>query len=345
MILPQTYLQCLLLLITGTLCLGSWAATYRAAGKWRFEFYCVDFSLGAVIAAIIYASTLGNLGFDGFALIDDLMHAGKRQWLFAFSGGVAFNLGNMFLVGAISIAGMAAAVLVGAGLGLLLGLGVAQLFRPGANPAAMGGSLFLALAAIVVMCMAYARVVAERRAAVPAQQTGKRPRRQPGPAKGLIVSLLSGLILSATYPLFGRSQGGEFGLGPYTAISLFAVGVVASTFLFSMFFMNLPLQGEPVEIIDYVRGGSKSHLLGLLGGIIWCTGMLAAFVALGASPELQPGRSLVYGLFQAAPVVGALWGILVFREFRGSGRGTVFALTAVVLSLGGLALAMLAFRS
>jgi len=35
--------------------------------------------------------TVGNVGYDGFSFVDDLMHAGKRQWLFGLMGGVLFN--------------------------------------------------------------------------------------------------------------------------------------------------------------------------------------------------------------------------------------------------------------
>ncbi len=348
MILPQTYFQCLLLLILGALCLGSWAATYRASGKWRFELYYVDYAVGAGIAAVVYAFTTGNLGFDGFAVIDDLMHAGKRQWLFAFSAGVAFNLGNMLIVGAISVAGMAVAIMLGASLGILLGIGVSQFLRPGANPVMMGGSLFLTLGAIVAMCIAYSMLLADRGTAAAtavAAQTGKKARRQPGPIKGLLVALIGGVVMAATYPLLGRSEGGEFGLGPYTAVGLFAAGMVVSTFVFSMFFMNLPLQGEPVEIIDYARAGGKAHLLGLLGGVLWCTGFLASFVALSAPAEVQPNRFVVYALFEAAPLIGALWGLLFFREFRESTRGLIYSLLAIILSTSSLVLTLLSWKA
>src|SRR5262249_61713624 len=52
MILPQTSMQTLMLMIVSLVCLGSWAVTLKVAGKWRFELYCLDFALGAVIAAV-----------------------------------------------------------------------------------------------------------------------------------------------------------------------------------------------------------------------------------------------------------------------------------------------------
>src|SRR5882724_5073753 len=98
MILPQTNSLVLILMVLSMLCLGAWASTFKAAGKWRFELFYFDFAFGLLIAAIICAFTLGDLGFDGFSFIDDLQHAGKRQWLSAFLAGIIFNLGNMLLM-------------------------------------------------------------------------------------------------------------------------------------------------------------------------------------------------------------------------------------------------------
>src|SRR3954453_22129268 len=95
MILPQSYNAVLLLMILSLLCLGSWASTYKFAGKWRFELFYFDFAIGLGIAALIYAFTVGNLGFDGFSLLDDLQKAGKRQWVYGVLAGLIFNLGNM----------------------------------------------------------------------------------------------------------------------------------------------------------------------------------------------------------------------------------------------------------
>ena len=61
----------------------------------------------------------------------------------------------------------------------------------------------------------------------------------------------------------------------------------------------------------------KAHLLGMLGGAIWCLGNSVSFMAVGcASPAIS------YGLSNSAPVVAALWGIFVWKEFRDAPKGT-----------------------
>ena len=55
------------------------------------------------------------------------------------------------------------------------------------------------------------------------------------------------------------------------------------------------------------------HLLGLLGGAIWGTGAVFNFVAAGLV-----GVAISYAIGQAAPMVAALWGVFVWKEFRGA---------------------------
>ena len=72
MILAPTPLFAMLLMVLGILCWGSWAATFKFSGKWRFELYYFDFAIGLAAAAVLIAFTFGNLGFDGFSVVDDL---------------------------------------------------------------------------------------------------------------------------------------------------------------------------------------------------------------------------------------------------------------------------------
>src|SRR5580658_1018115 len=121
MILPETYTSALLLTILSMLCWGSWANAFKLAGKWRFELFYYDYSAGVLVAALIAASTFGSLG-AGVPFGDNILFAGKRNIAFAMAGGVVFNLANMLLVAAISLAGLAVAFPVGIGLALVVGV-------------------------------------------------------------------------------------------------------------------------------------------------------------------------------------------------------------------------------
>ena len=102
------------------LCWGSWANTQKMSGKWRFELFYFDYAFGVLLAAVICALTLGSLGYDGFSFLDDLMNGGKRYAAMGFGAGMIFNLANMLLVAAITVAGLAVAFPVGIGLALSL---------------------------------------------------------------------------------------------------------------------------------------------------------------------------------------------------------------------------------
>lgn len=339
MILPQTYIGTLIVMIVGLLCVGLWANTYKLAGRLRFELYYVDFAIGLGLAAVIFASTFGNLGYDGFSLMDDVMQVHKRQWLDAFGAGVIFNLANMLLVAAISVSGMAAAIPMALGLTLVVGVLWGQMSQRTSNPLYLYLGCGLVLAAIVAVAVAHKSLVAMRQAA---PRQGKKDRR-PGAIKGVILCVVSGLLMALIYPLLKLATTGDVGLGPYSLMLLFAAGAFLSTFVFSLFFMNLPVQGEPLEIMDYFKTQARRHLFGVAGGILWCAGTLAAFVGVGSSPEAQLGRAATLALSNGGTLVAAVCGLLVWREFQeGGGRPKTLAFVALILFAAGLALVSLA---
>src|SRR5690242_15257884 len=155
MTLPNSYVAALLLTILSMLCWGSWANTIKMAGKWRFELFYFDYAIGVMLASVIYAFTFGNLGFDGFLFMDDLLHAGKRQWLDGLAGGVVFNLANMLLVAAISVAGMAVAFPIGIGLALVVGVVWNYILNPQGNLTFLATGVVLVVGAIIVDAWAY----------------------------------------------------------------------------------------------------------------------------------------------------------------------------------------------
>src|SRR5437764_890179 len=279
MVLPQTYGAALLLIILSMLCWGSWANTFKLAGKWRFELFYYDYSLGVLIAATVAALTFGNLGFDGFTFIDDLMHAGKRQLFFGGLGGVVFNLANMLLVAAISVAGMAVAYPVGIGLALVIGVVWTYVIKPQGNPVLLFGGAAIILLAIVMDAFAYkahtaARLEHQAKAGLLKTSAPKVS------LKGVILSLVSGVLMGSFYPLVEMGKGWGVGMGPYAIGFVFALGIFASTFVFNLFFMNLPVQCEPVDVLEYIREGTwKQHLLGIAGGVISYVCGLANFVS------------------------------------------------------------------
>src|SRR5271157_3356552 len=269
MILPQTQAAVLFLMALSLLCWGSWANCYKLAGKWRFELFYFDFAVGVALAAFLYAFTVGNLGYDGFSFMDDLMHAGKRQWLYGFMGGVIFNLGNMILMSAISVAGMAAAFPVGVGVAIIVGTTLGYAAKSTGNPALLAAGCALIAAAIVAAALAY-RFYAILRHEALARSGKAASTRRPSSMKGIVLALVSGLLMGLFLPLVYKAEESDIGLGPYAVTAVFSIGVFLSTFVFNVFLMNLPVEGEPLELLDILKSTRKQHLLGLAGGASWC---------------------------------------------------------------------------
>lgn len=98
--------------------------------------------------------------------------------------------------------------------------------------------------------------------------------------------------------------------------------------------MKRPVSGTPVSISAYFKGGFPIHLVGVLGGVIWGLGNALNLIAAG-----KAGAAISYGLGQGATLVAALWGVFVWKEFRGGGRrvdwllGWMFALFVAGIGL------------
>jgi glucose uptake protein len=340
MVLPETYTSALLLTILSMLCWGSWANTYKLAGKWRFELYYFDYALGVLIAATIAAFTFGTLGYDGFLFLDDLMRAGKRNMAYGFAGGVVFNLANMLLVAAIAVAGLAVAFPVGIGLALVIGVIWNYVINPQGNPTLLFTGVAIVVGAIVVDAIAYrTHGIQQAKEKTKAGQTHSTAPRTSW--KGIALSLASGVLMGSFYPLVELGKQGDWGLGPYAIAFIFALGVFSSTFVFNLFFMNVPVEGKPVEITDYFKGTFRQHLLGWTGGVIWATGTISNFVAASAPREVQVGPAISYAMGQGATLISALWGLLVWKEFRGA-TGTVKLLLGLMLALFAIGLGLVA---
>ena len=359
MLIPSTYAITFLLTILSMICWGSWANTFKLTGKWRFELFYYDYAFGVLLAAVVAAITFGAMG-EGFTFQDNLLVAGKRQIAYALGAGIVFNLANMLLVAAISIAGLAVAFPVGIGLALVVGVAWNYFLNPQGNPVLIGLGVLLIAVAIIFDARAYtahARTSKTRAAAVIAPEpvikssSSKRRPTPPRPvrarqtgAKGIVISLISGLLMGSFYPLVEISmQGDILGLGPYTVAFVFSIGVFVSTLVYNLYFMNLPVEGEPIAIWAYFQGTFKQHMLGVAGGIVWSIGAIANFVASSAPKSVHVGPAISYAIGQGATIVSALWGLLVWREFAGAEPKVLRLLgLMLVFFVGGLALLSLA---
>ena len=296
---------------------GSWANTLKMTPKtWPFPLYYWDYSIGLVLTALIFGLSLGSSGSAGRSFIADLTQADAGSLGLAFLGGVIFNISNLLIVAATAIAGLAVAFPLAVGLALVIGVVVNYLATPLGNPVLLFMGLLLVVLAIVVDAMAYRRL--------PTSGSSEK-------TKGIVISILSGILMGFFYRFVAASMATDYInpaaglLTPYSAVFVFTIGIFISNFLFNSFFMYRPVTGEAVGYSDYFsRGNARLHLIGILGGLIWCTGMMFNLIA-----AEQAGFAISYGLGQGATMVSAAWGVFVWKEFASAPKGTNKLLAAM----------------
>jgi glucose uptake protein len=315
MILPGSYAFSVVLLILSLLCWGLWANTFKLAGKWRYELYYFDFAIGMSIAALIAALTFGSMGWDGFSFLDDVRNAGKRQELFAFLGGGVFNLGNVLLLASISVSGLSVGLPIGLGVALITGAIWSWVSHPAGSPVFIAGGCIAVAAGVVLNALGYKAYALTARRQPSASQSKGKPAKKDNGTKAVLLGVAAGLLLGSFAPLLDLARDTDNGLGPYSIAFIVSAGVVASTFVYSLFLMNLPVQGQPVDFGEYFKGNGRQHGLGVLGGLLFSIGTIASLVAGKAEGPAHPGAFLSYATQHGALVVGAICGIFAFKEF------------------------------
>ena len=316
MVVPQSYLVALLMTILTMTCWGSWANVVKMVKGWRFELLYFDYALGILLTSAAAGLTLGSMGSYGRPFFDDLAAAGWQNMAFGFLGGVVYNLSNILVVGAMAIAGLGVAFPIGVGLALVVGVIWNYFVNPQGNPMLLFSGVALVVCAIVLDGIAYRVHTLAKAANNPAQKTGGAEQTS-RIKKGILLSVVGGILMGMFFPLVEIGKKDPGGLGPYAIGFVFSVGVFLSTFVFNAYFMKKPVEGEPLKFSDYFRGSTLAHGAGLFGGVVWAIGTLSSFVAASAPRELQVGPAISYALGQGSTMIGAFWGVVVWKEFAG----------------------------
>jgi glucose uptake protein len=279
---------------------GSWANTQKLAGKerWPFELFYWDYSIGVAITGLLFFLTLG---------VSHLGDASSSAEWTAVASGALFNLANVLLVAAIDAAGMAVAFPVGIGLALVIGTAVSYFQTPKGHAGYLVAGVSLILLAMIISAISYSRL--PRLAAK-------------GKSLGLVFSIAAGLLMGFFYPQLMRSMSSEPGmLTPYGALLFFGVGVLVSSIPINGWFMR----SRGSHFSDFTSVRAALHLPGVLGGVIWMTALVFNVLASGVA-----GPAASYALGQGATLIAALWGVLVWREFRDAPKGTNILITLML---------------
>lgn len=306
MFIVQNYSLAILFCVVTMFCWGSWGNTQKLASRtWRYEYFYWDYVIGVLLLSVVFAFTLGSHGAMGQPFMENLAQADASSLGSAFLGGIIFNASNILLSAAIAICGMSVAFPVGVGLALVLGVLINYFGAAKGEPAFIFLGVFLIVIAIVLNGLAY------KKALVGTKKVS---------GKGLLISIAAGVIMAFFYRFVAASMDLEnFAspaagkLTPYSAVFIFALGVFVSNFLFNTIAMKKPVEGQPASIAGYFKGSFSTHLVGILGGVIWCVGQSFSMIA-----SEKAGAAISYGLGQGATLVSAMWGILIWKEFKGA---------------------------
>ena len=280
-----------------------------------------DYVIGMVLFTLVVGFTMGSIGSEGRSFLPDLAQADARGVGSVVLGGVIFNASNILLSASVAMAGLSVAFPLGVGLALVLGVVVNYVGAPKGDPVILFLGVALIVAAIVCNGIASQRVQSggtQRAQFRKGRRAGGRGRR----ADVALLPLRRGCDGSGS---FRESDAGHVD-ALFGGLHLLA-GRAGEQLRLQYVGDETPLRRGAVAYRDYFKGSFSTHLVGMLGGAIWCLGTTFSYIAAG-----KAGAAVSYALGQGAPMVAAVWGVFVWKEFRGGGR-TVNGLLALMFAL------------
>lgn len=312
MFVPSTFAVALLMTIVSTVCWGSFANTFKGTKNYRFELYYWDYALGIFLIALALAFTMGSYKGGPTAFLANVYSADDLNLFYAALGGVIFNIANVLLIAGIEMVGLAIAFPISIGIALVEGVVLSYALEPRGNATLLGLGVLMAVVAVVLVGKAYGAL----RSGADAVSR-----------KGVVVCVVSGFLMGIFAPFVTRAMTRGHTLTPYTTAVYLTFGAFVCCFFFNTMLMRRPIVGSPVAARDYFRAPAGYHALGLLGGAIWGLGTVLNFVAASLV-----GVAISYAIGQASPMVACLWGVLVWKEFKGANRKAKGYLAAMVVS-------------
>jgi len=314
MFTPQSLNIALVMMITSAICWGSWANTYKGVKNYRFELFYWDYAVGIFLISLIFALTMGSSGHDANSFLNNVHSADNANIISTMVGGAIFNLANLLLVAAIDMAGLSIAFPVSIGIALVVGVVSSYILQPKGNSMFLAAGVVCALVAVVLDGKAYGSLAA----------TGRTVSK-----KAIVTCIVSGVLMGLWAPFVAHAMTQGNTLGPYSIAVFLTLGALLSCLIWNVYFMKKPLVGEPVSFSGFFQGPVSGHMLGVLGGVIWGTGMVFNLVAANFT-----GVAISYAIGQSAPMVAALWGVLAWKEFAGAGSRAKLFLTLMFVFYG-----------
>lgn len=296
MLYCTSYTLAVIFCVLTMFCWGSWGSAQKLAGAdYPYKRFYWDLVTGMLVFATITGFTAGSVGTSEWNFITNLKSASRANVGYAMLGGLIFNASMILLVKAIDMAGLSVAFPVTNGISIALGTTVNYIILPKGNAKLIFTGV--TLITLAVIANAFAGKL----------KGGNEPKS--GGKGGLLVAILSGIVMSFFFSFVVRTIDKNFTaaapqpgmLSPYSAFFLFVLGTWLSTFVLN-----------PLPPKKLFAGGFR-HGAGFLGAAVWALGSAVNYVAAGPA-----GAAIAFGLGQGATLISAVWGIFIWKEFKGA---------------------------
>ncbi len=316
MFIVNSYNLALIMCVITMICWGSHANMLKMQSKgYSYSYYYWDQAIGYFLLPLLLALTMGSIGESGQPFLSNLAQADLSSWLWAIGAAFVFNLANIIFVASVDIAGMAVAFPVGMGFSLVLGVVLNYIAKPEGNLALILAGMICLIIAIVINARAYARMNASTDSSMV--------------KKGLRLAIIGGFLMGLFYYLLQNSMpevlnaeslsniAGTGKFTPYSAVVVFAGASFLSNFIYNSYIMRHPFKGEPVTYAGYFKESARDHIIGVIGGVINATGTTFNIIASG-----MLGAAIAYAIGQSNPMIAAIWGVFIWKEFKNAPKGT-----------------------
>jgi len=360
MFVPATQGIALAVALCSMVCWGSWSNfLILAERRMKFELFYLDFSVGCFATSLIFAFTFGTVTltsnkYGPETFTDHDFGVEFIRYVYAFCGGLLFNIANLCLCKGISMLGLALAFPLCIGTSMVLGTTLTFALDPSttSSPVLLFSGLAVAFLAVVTAAVMHSIKDKEKEAKEPLTadaEGGEATTEEASMTRKLTICIVGGIIMGCWNPLVSLAQKDfpEKGLSPYGEFVVYTLAVVLSSAVLIPLIIAYPMEGFKGQAVGsvlatYGKTPLQCHIYALLGGFVWSVGTLANAMAgdsvdLIGTPVMNAATSFAIG--QCANVAAIFWGLLLWGEFNGTST-KVKGLVALVVILYVVAIAL-----
>jgi glucose uptake protein len=286
----------------------------RMSARLRWELFYFDFAFSALLITGIAGLTLGTLNVE-IPFRDNIAIVGYRQLAYAIIAGSVFNLGNMMLVGGISLAGMTVAGILSGSIALILATIIGYFTATGGASGVQFAGVIIAAGLFLLTARSYDRALMLRHRDLMHKTPMRKKVEAPSAGVGIAFCIISGVGLGSFHTFIDWARVADLSMTAYPIAFFFALGIFLSTLVFNLYFMNLPVQGDPLSPLDYFRIPAGAHLSGILSGLVFGLGLVAFLLAAEANGAIAVPRGVILAILPASAALMALQGRRGWHEF------------------------------